>query len=140
MNKVVAAAIRRMTASLLLIGWTLAWATAAALPPDLAGLPWAQVAVGVLIAGWGGLTATLGRRLTAAYEGRVFNMRAELARDGAVSVTVGSGGYLFGAWNGVDPMLLGVSLLLSGYGGARVLSAGADRLLEAIRGRGGQEG
>ena len=72
--------------------------------------------------------------------GAMAQHRAELARDGAVSVAVGSGGYLFGAWQGLDPMLLGVSLLLSGYGGARVLSAGADRLLEAIRGRRGQEG
>ena len=53
-------------------------------------------------------------------------------RDLAVSVTVGSGAYLGGAWYGLGPLQLGLVLLLAGYLGVRVLNAAADRLLRAV--------
>lgn len=124
--------IARITAALLVFGWSVAWATVAAYP-DLIGLPWAQVGVGVLIAAWGGGTATLGRYLTATYEQRPFLWRPEVVRDSAVSVSVGAGAYMAGWTWQLSPPALGLILLLAGYGGTRVLSDGLERLLSAIK-------
>lgn len=128
-------AVARMSALLLASGWGLAWATVDAIhhaAPDLLGLPWVQIAVGVAVASWGGLTATLGRYLAAVYDDKPFHWRLEGIKDGAVSVTVGAGSYLGGAWYGLSPMMLGLVLLLSGYLGVRVLSGAADRLLAVV--------
>jgi len=135
MNTSARRALSRITIVLLLMGWGVSWAAVTVLGPDLIGLPWAQVGVGVVISAWGGLTATLGRKLTAEYENTPFRFKSELTKDGAVSVSVGVSGYLAGAWHGLNPMLLGVVLLLGGYGGARVLSVATDRLLDFIRSR-----
>lgn len=126
--------IARAVLVLLITGWGLGAATAAAVQtdPDLAGLPWLQVLVGVLIAAWGGVTATLGRWLAARYDGRAFHWPAELARDAAVSVTVGAGSYFAGAVSGLSAMQLGLLLLLAGYLGVRVLSGAAERLMAMV--------
>lgn len=124
--------LRRLTAWLLLVGWGVSWAAVATVQPDLIALPWAQVSVGMLIASWGGFTATLGRKLAAHYESRPFHLKVEILRDGAVSVTVGSGGYLLGAWYALDAMILGVVLLLSGYLGVKILSEASERLLSIL--------
>lgn len=127
--------LARLTATMLCGGWSIAWATVAVIQeshPDLLGLPWTQIAVGVLVATWGGITATLGRYLASQYAGSVFLWRAELARDSAVSVTVGAAAYMGGAWYQLGPMVLGLVLLLAGYAGVRILSSAADRLLEMI--------
>lgn len=128
--------IARVVAILLGLGWGLGSAAAAHIngEPDLLSLPWLQVAVGVVIATWGGATATLGRYLAAAYSGSPFHWRAEAVRDGFVSVTVGSGSYFGGAWYGLHPWLLGLVLLLSGYLGVRILSGAAERLMAAVTG------
>lgn len=128
-------AMRRVMAGMLCCGWVTAWATVEALQasePNLLALPWMQIAVGVAIASWGGATATLGRYLVASYDARPFHWRAETARDACVSVTVGGGSYLGGAWYGLSPMLLGLVLLLAGYLGVRILSGAAERLLGLI--------
>jgi hypothetical protein len=131
--------LRRITVTLLLLGWGVSWAAVSVIAPDLVGLPWAQIAVGVAISSWGGLTATLGRKLTAEYDNTPFKLRSEIVKDTAVSVSVGTGGYLTGAWQGLDPMLLGVVLLMCGYGGVKVLTTSLDRLLAVVRGSGGNK-
>lgn len=136
MNAYARRALRRVTVTMLLLGWGVSWAAVSVIYPDLVGLPWAQVSVGVLISSWGGLTATLGRKLTAEYGGAPFRLKSELVKDTAVSVSVGTGGYLAGAWQGLDPMLLGVGLLMCGYGGVKVLTTATDRLIAVIRGSG----
>jgi hypothetical protein len=124
--------ISRVTIVLLGMGWGVAWGVVTATQPDLLGLPWLQIAIGALIAAWGGATATLGRYLAATYEQRPFLWRPEVVRDGAVSVSVGSGAYLAGLAYELSAPMLGLTLLLAGYGGTRVLSAAAERLISSI--------
>lgn len=124
--------IARITVVMLGLGWGVAWAATAAVYPDMIGLPWVQIAVGALIAAWGGATATLGRYLTATYESRPFLWRPEVVRDGAVSVSVGGGAYLAGLTYELSAPMLGLLLLLAGYGGTRVLSAAVERLLSSL--------
>ncbi len=127
--------IARVTVVCLGMGWGLAWGAVAATYPDLVALPWAQVALGALIAAWGGGTATLGRYLAATYEQRPFLWRPEVVRDGAVSVSVGGGAYLAGLSYELSAPMLGLLLLLAGYGGTRVLSAAVERLLSSLADR-----
>ena len=124
--------ISRVTIVLLGMGWGVAWGVVTATQPDLLGLPWLQIAIGALIAAWGGATATLGRYLAATYEQRPVLWRPEVVRDGAVSVSVGSGAYLAGLAYELSAPMLGLTLLLAGYGGTRVLSAAAERLISSI--------
>jgi hypothetical protein len=124
--------IYRVTIVLLGMGWGVSWGAVAATYPDLIALPWVQVAVGALIAAWGGATATLGRYLAATYEQRPFLWRPEVVRDGAVSVSVGGGAYMAGLAYELSAPMLGLTLLLAGYGGTRVLSAAAERLISSI--------
>lgn len=123
--------IRRVTIICLGAGWGLAWGAVAAYP-DMLALPWAQIAIGALIAAWGGATATLGRYLTAAYDSRPFLWKPEVVRDAAVSIAVGAGGYLAGWSYELSPPMVGLLLLLCGYGGTRVLSAAVERLLSSL--------
>lgn len=123
--------IRLITFACLGFGWGLAWGAVAAYP-DMLALPWGQIAVGALIAAWGGATATLGRYLTAAYESRPFLWKPEAVRDLVVSIAVGAGGYLAGWSYALSPPMVGLLLLLCGYGGTRVLSAAVERLLSSL--------
>lgn len=131
MNAAARISLRRVVVATLLLGWLVSVAAAQTVlaDPDLASLPWLQIALGALIATWGGMTATLGRYLAAQYDAKPFLWRAEVARDGAVSVTVGAGAYMAGAWYQLHVMLLGLTLLLAGYLGVRLLSAAAERLM-----------
>ncbi len=124
--------IRSVTVVCMSFGWGLAWATVQATYPDIISLPWAQIAVGAAIAAWGGATATMGRYLTAVYESKPFFWRPEVLRDLAVSIAVGSGGYLAGWSYDVPPPMMGLMLLLFGYGGTRVLSAVVERMLSSL--------
>lgn len=126
--------VARICALSLSFGWGFAWASVAMVQdmPELTALPWVQIAVGAAISSWGGATATLGRYLAAEYESRPFRWQAEVVRDASVSVTVGTGAYLAGAWYGLGPLALGLLLLLAGYGGVRVLGAAVERMLSLI--------
>jgi hypothetical protein len=126
--------IARVCAAALSLGYVLAWAGASLVQsePDLLTLPWLQIAVGAAIASWGGATATLGRYLAAEYDARPFRWRLEVIRDTAVSVTVGAGAYLAGAWYGLNPLQIALLLLTAGYLGVRVLNTVADRLLDLV--------
>jgi hypothetical protein len=124
--------IARITTVFLGLGWGVAWASVAATYPDMIALPWVQIAVGAAIAAWGGATATLGRYLAAVYEERTFHWKPEVVRDGAVSVSVGSGAYLAGWSYELSAPMLGLTLLLAGYGGTRVLSAAVERMLSSV--------
>ena len=56
-----------------------------------------------------------------------------------MSVSVGSGAYLAGWAYQLSPPMLGLLLLLAGYGGARVLSGAVERMMFALSERkGGQ--
>ena len=117
---------------LLLAGWTIAYASMEALPPNLFSIPWLQVLIGATVAAWGGATATLGRYLTAQYEARAFHWRTEAVKDIFVSVTVGMLTYLAGwvqTWHIAN---LGMALLLAGFLGVRVLSWAADRFMRVL--------
>jgi len=127
--------IARITALFLALGWGMAWATTTIVVtahPDLLGLPWAQIVVGILISAWGGATATLGRYVAATYDGNPFHWKGEVVRDSAVSVSVGLGSYLAGwSWQ-LSPPMMGLTLILAGYGGTRVLSAALERALSNL--------
>ena len=116
----------------LALGWGVAWGAVAATYPDLIGLPGVQIVIGACIAAWGGATATLGRYLAATYEQKTFLWKPEVIRDGAVSVSVGSGAYMAGWSYELSAPMLGLTLLLAGYGGTRVLSAAVERMLSAL--------
>jgi hypothetical protein len=124
--------IARVTMLCLVLGWGMAWGAVAVTYPDMIALPWIQIAVGAAIAAWGGATATLGRYLAATYDQKPFLWRPEVIRDGAVSVSVGSGAYMAGWAYELSAPMLGLTLLLAGYGGTRVLSAAAERFLSAL--------
>lgn len=131
MPRVIKRRIARIVAGFLTFGWALAWATTSAVQhsPDLYGLPWLQILVGVAISAWGGMSATLGRWLTARYEDKPWFWQGEVAKDCAVGITVGMGSYFAGATYGLPPMQLGLMLLLAGYLGVKLLSGMADRLM-----------
>jgi exosortase/archaeosortase len=103
-------------------------------PPALTELPWLQVAVGVAIAAFGGVTATLGRYLAASYAQTTFLWKLETVRDVFVSCTVGAGAYFAGSSYHVSSSAIALLLLISGYLGVRLLGAAADRLLGIVRG------
>lgn len=119
--------IARITAASLVFGWGVSWATVAAAYPDLINMPWAQMGVGGLIAAWGGGSATLDRYLKATYEERPFYWKAEVGRDIAVSVSIGSVSY-WAAWLWSWPIpMLGLTLLLAGYSGTAALRLAAEK-------------
>ncbi len=133
MGGLIRARIAQVVALALASGWGLAWSAVSTLKqePDLAGLPWVQIVVGVAISAWGAVSATLGRWLAARYEGKTWFWQGEVVKDSAVGVTVGMAAYFTGAMYGLSPMQLGLVLLLAGYLGVKILSSLADRLLEA---------
>jgi hypothetical protein len=113
----------------LLASWGAAWAAIEAAGPDLIALPWAQALVGVGVAWIGGFAATLGRMVTASYDGTPFRHHYEFSRDAAVSAVIGLSGYLGGMSQAMSPALLALVLLLGGYAGTRTLSVWVDRVI-----------
>ena len=113
-------------------GWSIAYATVEVLPPQLVDLPWVQMMIGVLIASWGGATATLQRYLAATYESKPFHWRGETAKDVMVSGTVGIGTYLAGWVQSLSTATLGLCLLLAGFLGVRLLTTVSDKFLRQL--------
>jgi len=129
--------ITAATAAYLALTAPVAWAAVEATRamPDLLGLPWLQSLVGVAVASLGGIAATLGRYMSATYEGKPFRVWGEILKDGSVSIVIGVGGYMAGFWAGQSAEVIAIGLLLSGYAGVRALTVMADIMLERLRGR-----
>ena len=121
--------LRRFVAVYLVSAWGSAWAALAAAGPDLLALPWAQACVGVGVSWLGGFAASLGRMVTATYDGKPFHTAKEFSRDGAVSAVIGMSGYWGGMSQGASPALLVMVLLLAGYAGTRTLAVWVDRVI-----------
>jgi len=122
--------LRRVLIIYLAASYGVAWASLAAVEPDLLALPWAQAFVGCAVSWIGGFAASLGRMVTAAYDSRPFRASHEFGRDGVVSIVIGLGGYWGGMAQSLSPPLLALGLLLGGYAGTRTLSVWVDRLLK----------
>jgi hypothetical protein len=116
----------------MMLGWTIAFATVEAMPPQLINLPWIQMLIGIAVASWGGATATLSRYLTAMYEARPFHWKSEATKDVFVSGTVGTGTYLTGWVETWHIATLGIALLLAGFLGVRLLSFAAERFMKLL--------
>jgi hypothetical protein len=106
---------RRFLIFVCVYGWSVTVFAAAMIGPDLVGLPWAQIGVGIAISLWGGLTRTAERAMAAKQAGREFHALREALRDGMAAVLVGGVTYLAGAWHGSNIYVLGVALGLGGY-------------------------
>lgn len=116
------------------------WAVVA--PADLAGLPWPQIIIGVLLSLWGGLTRTAERALEASKAARdnqagSFQFWHEVARDLIVASGVGFLMFAIGSWQGWGVWLLGSALWLSGYLGTRLLAGLGEAVLDYIQRRAG---
>jgi hypothetical protein len=90
--------------------------------PDLLALPWAQAALGVVIALGGGLTSSL-MRLAASKAGEGdFRVGLEFAKDAAAAACIGVVGYFFGWTYSLAADELAAYLVLGGFGAARLLA------------------
>ncbi len=121
--------LRRILVVYLLAGWGLTWAAIEHAGPDLMALPWAQATVACGVSWIGGFAASLGRMLTATYEGKPFRYAHEYGRDAMVSVVIGLAGYWAGMSQQANPALLALTLILAGYAGTRVLATWVDRVV-----------
>lgn len=121
--------LRRILVVYLLASWGAAWAALEHAGPDLMALPWAQAAVACGVSWVGGFAASLGRMLTAVYEGKPFRRGPEYGRDAMVSVVIGLAGYWGGMSQQASPALLALTLILAGYAGTRVLATWVDRVV-----------
>jgi hypothetical protein len=121
--------LRRFLVVYLACTYGVAWAALAHTGPDLLALPWAQAVVGVGVSWVGGFAASLGRMVSASYEGKPFNRQHEFSRDAAVSVVIGLSGYWAGMSQAVSPAPLALVLLLGGYAGTRTLAVWVDRVI-----------
>ena len=112
-------------------------------PGSLSGLPWPQIAVGVLLALWGGVTRTAERALEAnksarsAAEAVEFQLLHELAKDLIVSSGIGFLVFAIGAWQEWGVWLLGSALWLAGYLGTRFLAGVGEAALAYVQRKGG---
>ena len=109
------------------------WAVVA--PQDLAGLPWPQIVIGVLLSLWGGLTRTAERALEASKAARDnppgdFHLAHELGRDLIVASGVGFLMFAIGSWQEWGVWWLGSALWLSGYLGTRLLAGLGEAALD----------
>lgn len=112
------------------------WALAVQ-PGDLSALPWPQIALGVLLALWGGLTRTAERALEASKAARDnppgdFDLWAELGKDLIVSSGIGFLMFAIGSWQEWGIWLLGSALWLAGYLGTRLLAGLAEAALAYV--------
>lgn len=128
--------LRWLVACWLATHWTIAWAaiaTAREAAPDLLALPWAQAALGVVIALGGGLTSSL-MRLAASKAGESeFRVALEFSKDAAAAACVGVIGYYAGWTQGVGAAELAAYLVLGGFGAARLLTLALALLERRLR-------
>jgi hypothetical protein len=127
-------AVRGLILTMLGLGWLSASVAAglAASPTSLLDLPWVQMAVGCLIAMWGGLARTAGRVL--APQDQPLRLGFEVIKDFLASILIGFIVFAFSAWQSWDVWLLAVALPLAGYGGARFLEPMSDALVQRLIG------
>lgn len=133
--------VRWIVAAALVAHWSVAWAAIVSAregAPDLIALPWAQAALGVVIALGGGLTSSLMRLAASkAGEGR-FRVGLEFAKDAAAAACVGVAGYYLGWTYSLAADELAAYLVLGGFGAARLLAlalAIAERRLQLRTGQ-----
>jgi len=122
----------RVASAMLAFGWTAAWGLFEVLPPPLIDLPWVQLSIGVAISYWGGATATIQRYLASVYDEKPFHWRMELLKDTFVSGTVGGTVYLAGWVRAMSNAELGLTLLLAGYCGVRLLGFATEHFFKAL--------
>jgi len=134
--------LQRFVLVLLGLGWvtTAAALAVAASPASLVDLPWAQIAIGCLLALWGGMARTAARiRSTSNAEDGALRLWRELVKDVVAASLIGFITFAVSAWQSWDVWLLAIMLPLGGYGGARLLEpmadAALDRITTLIRGR-----
>lgn len=111
-------------------------------PGELSGLPWPQIALGVLLALWGGVTRTAERALEASKAAREkppgdFDLWSELFKDLIVSSGIGFLMFAIGSWQEWGVWLLGSALWLAGYLGTRLLAGLAEAALTHLQKRAG---
>ena len=117
--------MRWIVSGSLALHWTAAWAaivSAREAAPDLLALPWAQAALGVVIALGGGLTSSL-MRLAASKAGEgEFRVGLEFGKDAAAAACIGVVGYFFGWTYSLAADELAAYLVLGGFSAARLLT------------------
>ena len=123
------------------VGSGAVWAQLAT-PGDLVGLPWPQIAIGVLLALWGGITRTAERALEASKAARDnppgdFDLRSELIKDLIVSSGIGFLIFAVGSWQEWGIWMLGSALWLAGYLGTRLLAGLGEAALAYLARRSG---
>lgn len=133
--------LRWIVVSKLAVHWSVAWAAIVSAregAPDLIALPWAQAALGVVIALGGGLTSSL-MRLAASKAGEAqFRVGLEFSKDAAASACVGMIGYFLGWTYSLAADELAAYLVLGGFGAARVLTLALALAERRLRLRTGQ--
>ena len=133
--------LRWLIAGALFAHWSVAWAAIAVArqqAPDLIALPWAQAALGVVIALGGGLTSSL-MRLAASKAGEgSFRVGLEFAKDAAAAACIGVIGYYLGWTYSLEADELAAYLVLGGFGAARLLSLALSIVERRLRLRTGQ--
>jgi phytoene dehydrogenase-like protein len=113
------------------VGWTSTAVAATNMHPMLSEIPWVQVAVGGMLALWGGLTRTAEQLLNALRTGAEFHVKAELVRDIIVSSGIGFLVYAAGALQAWNVWVLGAMLWCCGYLGTRFLAPYAEKKVSA---------
>jgi len=117
--------MRWIVSGALVLHWTAAWAAIASAresAPDLIALPWAQAALGIVIALGGGLTSSL-MRLAASKAGEgEFRVGLEFGKDASAAACVGVIGYYAGWTHGIGAAELAAYLVFGGFSAARLLT------------------
>jgi hypothetical protein len=116
-----------IAAVLLTLQYGTAYAALAEVWPDVAGLPWAQIAVGCGVSVFGGTTNLLLRYLDAKYNDAEFPLGHELLAMVFVSACTAFLTYMIGAWASWGPALTGAILLAGGFVGSRYLRMITDK-------------
>lgn len=117
--------LRCIVACALAAHWSVAWAAIVSAregAPDLIALPWAQAALGVVIALGGGLTSSLMRLAASQASEAEFRVGLEFAKDAAAAACIGVAGYYLGWTYSLEADQLAAYLVLGGFGAARLLT------------------